>query len=375
MDLWHIPAIDQHAHNLLRPEVAARTPFQAAFTEGAGPVILDDHARHTLFYRRSLRDIGQLLGCGPSEEDILARRAELGLEQLARMCFDAANLEAILLDDGFLPEQVLPLSWHEPFVRVHRLLRLEWLAEELLGSADTFEAFVDQFRAALDPPPANVVGLKSIAAYRTGLDIQRLSLELASRAWREWKQATGEGNRPRLAKKHLLDFLLRQAMELAARHRLPVQFHTGLGDPDLDLRLANPLHLRRLLEDARFRTVPVVLLHAAYPFTREAGYLASVYPQVYVDMGLSVPFLSVSGMRTAVRMLLELAPFTKVMYASDAHLIPELYYLGAKWGRQVLGACLEEAIADGDLTSNEAEEVAIAVLQDNARRLYRLETG
>jgi predicted TIM-barrel fold metal-dependent hydrolase len=278
----------------------------------------------------------------------------------------------VLLDDGFLPDQVLPLEWHERFVRVHRLLRLEWLAEELLERADTFEAFLDQFRAALDPPPANVVGLKSIAAYRTGLDIQRPSLELASRAWREWKQAPGGGNRPRLAKKHLLHFLLRQAMELAARHRLPVQFHTGFGDPDLDLRLANPLHLRRLLEDGRFRTVPVVLLHAAYPFSREAGYLASVYPQVYIDMGLSVPFLSVSGMRTAVRMLLELAPFSKLMYSSDAHLIPELYYLGAKWGRQVLGACLDEAIADGDLTSNEAEELAVAVLQGNARRLYHL---
>lgn len=40
MDLWHISAIDQHAHNLLTPEAAARTPFQAAFTEGHAPTIL-----------------------------------------------------------------------------------------------------------------------------------------------------------------------------------------------------------------------------------------------------------------------------------------------------------------------------------------------
>jgi predicted TIM-barrel fold metal-dependent hydrolase len=374
MDLRHIPAIDQHAHNLLRREIAAQTPFVAPFTEGRDPVILDEHARHTLFYRRSLRDIGELLGCGPGEVDILARRDELGLEQLTRICFDAAKLEAILLDDGFLPDQVLPLAWHERFVRVHRLLRLEWLAEELLGSADTFEALLDQFRSALDPPPGNVVGLKSIAAYRTGLDIQPVTVESAAHAWCEWKQVTGD-RRPRLANKHLLDFLLGQAMELAVKHRLPVQFHTGFGDTDLDLRLANPLHLRGLLEDERFRSVSVVLLHAAYPFSQEVGYLASVYPQVYLDMGLSVPFLSVSGMRTVLRMLLELAPFSKLMYASDAHLVPELFYLGAKWGRQVLGACLEGAISDGDLTPDEADEVAVAVLQGNARRLYRLGTS
>lgn len=52
------------------------------------------------------------------------------------------------------------------------------------------------------------------------------------------------------------------------------------GDRDLDLRLANPLHLRTLLEDKRFSKCRIVLLHASYPFSKEASYLASVYPQV-----------------------------------------------------------------------------------------------
>lgn len=57
-------------------------------------------------------------------------------------------------------------------------------------------------------------------------------------------------------------------------------FVTRYGDKDLDLRLANPLHLRTLLEDKRFSRCRVVLLHASYPFSREASYLASVYHQV-----------------------------------------------------------------------------------------------
>jgi predicted TIM-barrel fold metal-dependent hydrolase len=103
---------------------------------------------------------------------------------------------------------------------------------------------------------------------------------------------------------------------------------------------------------------------------REAGYLASMYPQVYLDFGLAVPFLSVSGMRNTIRQLLELIPTTKLMYSSDAHSIPELYYLGAKWGRQLLGEVLDAAIKDTDITVKEAEEIAVGILRENALNLY-----
>ena len=123
---------------------------------------------------------------------------------------------------------------------------------------------------------------------------------------------------------------------------------------------------------ARFRDVPVMLLHASYPFTREAGYLAAVYHNAYLDTGLAVPFLSVSGMRETIRALLELAPTTKLLYSSDAHLFPEQFYLAAKWGRRLLGECLEGAVRDGDLSAAEADAVAEAVLRGNARAVYRL---
>lgn len=153
---------------------------------------------------------------------------------------------------------------------------------------------------------------------------------------------------------------------------MPIQFHTGFGEPDLDLRQSNPLHLRLLLEDNSFRNASIVLLHTSYPYTREAGYLASIYPNVYLDFGLAIPYLSVSGMRNTVRQLIELAPITKLMYSSDAYLIPDSYYLGAKWGRKILGQVLDESIEDGDLTIKEAKEIAIAILRGNAAQLYKL---
>jgi predicted TIM-barrel fold metal-dependent hydrolase len=370
MDLSAYPIIDQHAHNVLRPEEAAALPFAAAFTEAGDPELIREHARQTLCYRRSLRDLAGLLECAPDEQAVLARRAELGLEALSARCFEAAGLDALLLDDGFLPERTQPIGWHSRFVASYRILRLETLAEQAIMGTSTFAEFVEHFRAQLDPPPAEVVAVKSIAAYRCGLAVEPTTPEQARTRYEALKSAGFEP--PRLTDKVLIDYLLGQALELAARHELPIQFHTGFGDPDLDLRLANPLHLRPLLEEPRYRRVPFVLLHL-YPFVREGGYLASVYPQVHVDFGLAVPLLSVAGMRDTVRMLLELAPTSKVLYSSDAHLVPDLFYLGAIWGRTVLGAELDEALRAGDLNSSEAEAVARGMLRDNAWKLYRLD--
>jgi predicted TIM-barrel fold metal-dependent hydrolase len=265
----------------------------------------------------------------------------------------------------------LPLEWHQQFVPVRRLLRLEVLAQNLLFQAESFDTFLEHFRSTLDPPEPGVAAFKSIAAYRTGLAIEPVAKEMAAARFDALRQQ--DVDKPmRLADKLLIDYLVAQALEVAAKHGLPVQFHTGFGDPDLDLRWANPLHLRPLLEDRRYRNASIVLLHASYPYMREAGYLASVYPQVYLDFGLAVPFLSVAGMRAALRMLLELAPTTKLLYSSDAHFIPELFYLGAKWSRTVLRNVLEEAVRDGDLTAQEAEAVAISILCENARALYSL---
>ncbi|MGJ3246207.1 MAG: amidohydrolase family protein [Elainellaceae cyanobacterium] len=373
MDLWQIPVIDQHAHNVLKPDVAAETPYSSAFTEGCDSQTIHHHARHSLCYRRSLRDMADLLECAPSEEAILTCRTELGWDALTARCFAASNLAGLILDDGFLPDTVLPVEWHQQFVSTTRLLRLEYLAEHLIYESSRFDVFLEWFRSELDPPPKGVVGFKSIAAYRVGLDVQLISTELAEESFYALKLQQERQETPiRLNDKALIDFLLLHALDIAATYQLPIQFHTGFGDPDLDLRLANPLHLRLLLEIPEYRQVPIVLLHAAYPFTREAAYLASVYPNVYVDFGLAIPFLSVVGMRQAISMLLELSPTSKIMYSSDAHMIPDLFYLGAKWGRTALGQVLDQAIGDRDLTAQEADDVAIAILQQNARHLYRL---
>jgi predicted TIM-barrel fold metal-dependent hydrolase len=114
----------------------------------------------------------------------------------------------------------------------------------------------------------------------------------------------------------------------------------------------------------RFRATPFVLLHC-YPFVREAGWLAHVYGNVWFDLSLTIPH--VSRPAEHLRQALELAPVSKLLYASDAARTPELYYLAAKWWREALAEVLSE-----ELPEQEAEQAARSILRENALALYGL---
>jgi predicted TIM-barrel fold metal-dependent hydrolase len=62
-----------------------------------------------------------------------------------------------------------------------------------------------------------------------------------------------------------------------------VQFHTGLGDRDITLRLSSPAHMQPIIEG--FPRTKFVLLHSSYPYTQEAGYLTAMYENVFLDFG------------------------------------------------------------------------------------------
>ena len=145
---------------------------------------------------------------------------------------------------------------------------------------------------------------------------------------------------------------------------LPVQVHCGFGDSDLWLARADPSHLKPVLE--RFRDTSFVLLHC-YPFVREAGWLAHVYGHVWFDLSLTIPH--VSRPAEMLRQALELAPVSKLLYASDAARTPELYYLAAKWWREALAEVLPELLGD------EAEVAARRILRENALELYQFRAG
>jgi uncharacterized protein len=256
--------------------------------------------------------------------------------------------------------------------RAEPMLRLEILMESLLAEKESVEDVKGALAAELDDVRSGeYVALKSIAAYRTGLDIREWPREEAEESFHEYRRVNGAG-RARLVHKPLLDTLLHVAFAQAARQEVPVQFHVGYGDADTDLLLGNPLYLRPVLQRPDYRGMPVVLLHECYPYTRQGGYLAAVHENVYLDLSYGIPPLGYGEMLSFTRQALGVAPTSKLVYSSDGIGVPELHWISAIDGRRAIGQALGEMVAHGELSLPEAEAAGESILRDNATRLYRL---
>lgn len=372
MDLTAIPLYDHHAHALFREAVWRHAPLEPYFSEASDPELLARFGRDNLHFRRSIRDLAGFYGCAPIVDAVLEARQRWDYPDLVRRMFAEAHIGHWLIDDGLWAGELLSAAdcgAMVPGVPVRRIVRLEVELAGMIEQHDRASSLLAAFAARLEKQAPLVAAFKSIAAYRTGLEIGQPAPMEVEYAFSAVRRAVVPGQPPRLAAKPLLDAMLWAVLPVAAATHTPVQFHTGFGDPDLDLRLANPLHLRPLFESTALRGLRVVCLHA-YPYVREAGYLASVYPGAYVDLGLTVPYASVHAMRTALHEAMHLAPVTKVLLSTDAQRTPETFWLAARWGRRMLGRVLEATVGDGDLSAEEAEWAASRILFDNAAELY-----
>jgi uncharacterized protein len=376
IDFSNVALADNHCHGIYRTQTPVDvTAWRGLFTESTDPEMRSKHVTTTLFYRRLIREMATFLDCEPTEEAILTARQQLGEQKLIQSFLRDANFDVLLIDKGY-PSQELLLS--DAMVsdlancRVAPMLRVELLMQRLITENASLSSVVEALRAALnDVRGQGYVALKSIVAYRTGLDIRTWMIEDVEEAFAEARREVQEKGSLRLAHKPLLDTLLHVTFEEAARQELPVQFHSGYGDADVDMLLANPLHMRAVLERREYRAMPVVLLHESYPYTQQGAYLATVYENVYFDLSYGIPFLGYHEMLEFTRAALSVAPYSKLLYSSDAVGVPEVHWVSALEGRRILGQVLGECIANCDLSQVEAEQAGVSVLHDNAIQLYK----
>jgi hypothetical protein len=373
LDLDAIPIVDNHCHSLLRRQPPDDDAFRIHLTESTFPEIARDHVPYSLFYRWTLRELALLLDCEPTPGAIHAARRDRGLEWLTRTIVERANFKTWLIDTGYGADTTYAIDELRALApcRIEEVLRLEPMIERLILESTSFDGFIGAYRAAIDDLRGHgIYGMKSVIAYRTGLHVQEVARADAATAFEAAREAGQQAGRLRIESKPLLDHLIVIAVEETARQGVPIQFHTGLGDPDLDLTLVDPAALRFLFSE-RFRAAPIVLLHTGYPYVRSLAYLAAMFPNVYADMGEAILFAA--GEATEItRELLGLAPASKILFSTDASLVPELYWVGARLGRRALGRVLEEHIADGAIDERVALDWAERILWRNSEAVYGL---
>lgn len=372
MDLSHIPILDHHAHPLLKKEATeTAVSFQQWFTESTNATIHQHHVPHSLFFRTAIKWLAELLECEAEPTAVLAARRAQDYKRWTHHLFNDAKIALMLCDYGYsspdgydantLPD-LLPCP-------VKPILRLETYFQTLILEHEQFDQAIDAYVATLRTArDQGYVALKSIIAYRSGLAIDPADSIAARHNYNSLREEAKHEGKIRLADKTLCDYLLWLAAAEAENIALPIQIHTGFGDEDADLRTANPLQLRPFIEATN---APLVLLHAGWPFYREMAHLAALYPRVWLDLSLAVPFAT-TGIPTMLRDILGMAHHSKLLFATDAFTMPEIFWLAAKWGRWGLGKVLAEFIDEGFMTAHEAEKTAVALFHNNAELLYGL---
>jgi predicted TIM-barrel fold metal-dependent hydrolase len=362
--------VDHHCHSV-RGDDLDRPAFEALLTEaGVAPVPGGSTFDTPLgvAVRRWCAPVLDLPAHAAPQE-YLARRAELGAAEANRRLLAAAGASDLLLD-SYRPPHALAADALAAAsgARVHRVLRLETVAEQVAETGVPAVGFPRALIAALAEQAAGAVALKSVAAYRTGLDLDPTRPEPAevAAAAGAWLARGERAAAYRLDEPVLVRFLLWAGVDLG----LPLQLHTGFGDPDLRLHRSDPALLGDFCAAVAGTGTRVLLLHC-YPYHRQAAYLASVYPHVYLDVGLALNHVGAGAPRVLAEAL-ELAPFGKLLYSSDAFGLAELYHLGAVQFRRALGGVLDRWVGDGDMAAADAERYATMIGAGNARRVYDL---
>lgn len=377
IDLEDCVVIDNHAHSLSKRHMELDAlEFRGAFSESSSLTYLEKHFHHSLLYRNVLRRLGRFLDV-ENEEEFVERRQSFTPTDYVNKLWDAASLGALLIDDGFMADEFLSVSGLSSICQrpIYRVVRIESVLEQELASVTTFDELETKFElSVLSNLHGRIVAMKTIAAYRGGLDLEPVTREDAARDFQEQKKNNAnlkEGQSVRIERSPLYHYFVFRCFEMSADHDLPIQIHTGFGDADLQLDRANPVHLTPVFRSKRFARARFVLLHC-YPYTREASYLCSVFPNVFMDLSLGINLGAVNA-NSIILDSLSLAPPTKILMGTDGHTAAETHWFAAVTMKKALSKALTELVQDDFIDEADALLCAEQMLFRNARDLYDLE--
>jgi predicted TIM-barrel fold metal-dependent hydrolase len=378
MDLSSIPVIDSHCHPFDPSKIEAdfRVYFNMSLWRPPVEYVVD-----TVQNRKLMRKLGKFLGAprNAGQDEIAELRNKLFNDDqkgYIQRLFKDSNVKTMLADTGFPHEEFtgysVDLKIFSDLVpcKVFPIFRMAPTIFRIFKDLPSgFDEAVDIMEKDLDHAVKvdKIVAIKSIAAYETGLEIKKWSMKEASEAFERFKKDKNKKD-----EKIIRDYFAVMGFKKAKEQDIPIQFHTGFGSaPNLNLFEANPMLLADILADDEILGTKVVITHSGLPFTRETGYLCSVYPNCYCDV-TAITSMAVLAVKNSILEILEFAPANRIMFGSDGAEIPETFWFGITEGVRALGMALDELVSSDWITANEAIEFAELILYKTAEKLYKL---
>ncbi len=237
-------------------------------------------------------------------------------------------------------------------------------------SVHSLEDLVRAMQTALERDVRNgAVGIKVGIAYRRSIRFEKVSRTDADRVFGRLFTHLGEGPSWDEARP-LQDYMFHEIIRAGVERHLPIQIHTGLQEGNANiLENSNPLHLTNLCLE--YPQAKFDLFHAGYPFMGEALALVKNFACISLDLC----WLHIISPTVAGRLLheaIETVPSNKIFAFGGDFIIPEGAYGHSVLARRVVSRVLAERIEAGQITEEEARDLAERILQKNAAQYYHL---
>lgn len=338
-------------------------------------------ARATSFYRYQLPAIKDLYGIDFDRiTDEQARELDRKIVEnyrdskwLQEVITQRANIELVLVDPfwayldhkpeypfvaaAFNVSSLLrgfhPSEFKNPHEDPYKFAREHGLE---VKSLDDYLTLLDKL--IVDAKARGVVSLKHVLAYVRTLEYRNVPRARAEKAFGRPRGELGPEE-----VRDFEDFIMWRLVELAAKHDLPLQIHTGHGR----IQGSNPMLLVDLIE-ANPKT-KFVLFHGGFPWVSETGAIVMRHgSHVWVD-AVWLPTLSYTMAKRAFHEWLEMMPSDRIMWGADCQ-HAEGIYGATEFTRRCLAEVLAEKVERGDLLEEHALRIGRQILRDNALTLF-----
>jgi len=407
-----LPVFDVHEHHLpellRRPDVGLHQLLQQSYagwaqarpytlpgeTRDADPMlttpgnptwetiahILEHHGSNA-FVRSLLSSLAEIYGVGPritpdnwQKLDAAIRRQHSqpdGVQQILQR----AGIRRIITDvytdplcdarkafgedyRSVLRINAFAVGWH-PESRDHNDNQAHALFARLGHRVESFEDYCAGLERLVDTlADRGQVALKNALAYDRGVDFDAPDEGAARLAW-------GQVSPSPEARKAFGDFVVDRLCRLAGERNIPVQMHLG----SALIRGSHPLKAAGLIE--RHPRTRFLLMHLAYPWSRDLLGMAFVYRNIWLDLTWA-PLLSPSHFKLALHEAIEILPDESRMMLGGDNWHAEETYGAFKTARRVLVEVLEKKVATGYFEEADAQRLARKILYDNAAVFFGL---
>jgi hypothetical protein len=249
-------------------------------------------------------------------------------------------------------------GWH-PESRDHNGNSAQALLARLGLGATSFDDYLSALEKLVDGLASrHQVALKNALAYDRDIAFDEPDERTARQAWGKASPSPAE-------RKAFGDFVVDRFCRIAGERNIPVQMHLGTAI----IRGSHPLKAAGLIE--RHPRTRFLLMHLAYPWSRDLLGMAFVYRNIWLDLSWSL-LLSPSHFKLGLHEAIEILPDESRLMIGGDNWHAEETYATMKLARQLIGEVLDEKVRAGYFGEADARRLAEKILRENALAFFKL---